>query len=458
MFTNINKIRFKKIILLIGDMFFLYFSLFLTLLLRFKNNYTYELLKEHIYNFSILYIFWIIMIFSFRLYEANKPITKTTTLAINILNFSIINFFISVLYFYIKPNVVITPKTVLIINIFVFAAIFYIWRILINKIIYKGSKSKNCLLITNNTELIKDVAKNLELELNVKTYVNPSDEINNSEIEKIQLNNINYYIKQNNIQTIIIDDALLESKRTADQLFECIKLRLEIIKASDFYEKFLGKVSISNINQLWFISNLNENAKYFSDFIKNVLDKILSIIFIIISILLSPFIILLIKIDSRGPVLFRQIRTGKNNKKFMAMKFRTMNIDAEKDGPQWSKNNDPRVTKIGNFLRISRLDEIPQFINILKGEMSLIGPRPERPEFVKELREKIDFYDQRLLVKPGLTGWAQINYPYGSSVEDAYEKLQYDLYYVKNRSLILDLSIILKTIHTITKKLIGKEL
>ncbi len=166
-----------------------------------------------------------------------------------------------------------------------------------------------------------------------------------------------------------------------------------------------------------------------------------------------PFIILAIKIDSPGPFLFKQIRVGKNGKDFLAMKFRTMRQDAEKNGPQWALKDDPRVTRIGKFLRKFRIDEIPQLINVLKGEMSLIGPRPERPEFVSQLKKQIPFYEERLLVKPGLTGWAQVMGPaYGGSEKESLEKLQYDLFYIKNRSLGLDLSIALKTIKTILSR------
>lgn len=458
MLTNINKIRVKKVLFLVGDILFLYFSLFLTLIIRFNNNYSNELYKEHILEFSIIYFLWIVMIFSFRFYETNKPLYKKTDLIVNIFNFSTINLLISVFYFYIRSNIFITPKTILIINIALFGILFYIWRTLGNRFLYHGEKIKKCLVITNRKNLIKTIKENQELEFSIKAYLNPNNEINDSDFEKIQFNHINYYIKQNNIQTILIDDDLLISSKIVSHLFGCIKLKLEIIKASDFYEKFIGKVSISNINELWFVSNLNEGKKHLFDLVKNILDKLFSVIFLVISILFVPFIVIAIKLDSKGPVLFKQVRTGKNNRNFLAMKFRTMGTNAEKNGPQWSDTNDPRVTKIGKFLRLSRLDEIPQLINIFKGEMNLVGPRPERPEFIKDLRKEIPFYDQRLLVKPGLTGWAQINYPYGSTVEDAYKKLEYDLYYVKNRNFILDISIVLKTIHTISKKLIGREL
>jgi len=165
--------------------------------------------------------------------------------------------------------------------------------------------------------------------------------------------------------------------------------------------------------------------------------------------LFLPFIYAAVKLNSPGPFLFMQQRTGKSNRKFMAVKIRTMSKNAEHNGPQWAVKNDPRVTRSGRIMRKMRIDEIPQLINVLRGEMSFIGPRPERPEFIEKLEKKIPYYNERLLVKPGLTGWAQINFPYGASEKDALDKLQYDLYYIKNRSFILDLSIVLKTIKTV---------
>jgi exopolysaccharide biosynthesis polyprenyl glycosylphosphotransferase len=157
----------------------------------------------------------------------------------------------------------------------------------------------------------------------------------------------------------------------------------------------------------------------------------------------------LIKLDSRGPVLYRQDRVGLHGRVFTLLKFRTMRIDAEADGPRWATERDPRVTRIGAFLRASRIDELPQLINVLRGEMSLVGPRPERPYFVRQLVRIIPQYDERTLVLPGLTGWAQVNYRYGASVEDAQAKLAYDLYYLRNQSLLLDLHILAATVRVV---------
>jgi len=169
-----------------------------------------------------------------------------------------------------------------------------------------------------------------------------------------------------------------------------------------------------------------------------------------VGLILSPFVAIGIKLSSPGPILFVQKRVGKNGKVFLAMKFRTMYRGSETAGPQWTKKDDPRITPFGHFLRKIKLDEIPQLINILRGEMSYIGPRPEQPEFVADLIKEIPYYNERHLIKPGLTGWAQINFPEGSaSREDTLLKLQYDLYYIKNRSLLLDMGVILKTVNII---------
>jgi lipopolysaccharide/colanic/teichoic acid biosynthesis glycosyltransferase len=158
---------------------------------------------------------------------------------------------------------------------------------------------------------------------------------------------------------------------------------------------------------------------------------------------------ILIKLDSRGPVLYKQERVGKNGGSFTVMKFRSMRTDAEKAGPVWASEDDDRTTRIGKIIRKLRIDEIPQFWNILRGEMDFVGPRPERPHFVSQLAEEIPYYEQRHLIAPGLTGWAQIKYPYGASIEDARQKLQYDLYYIKNQSLMLDAIILFETVKII---------
>ncbi|HVF50817.1 MAG TPA: sugar transferase, partial [Pyrinomonadaceae bacterium] len=182
---------------------------------------------------------------------------------------------------------------------------------------------------------------------------------------------------------------------------------------------------------------------------RTLLHRGVALVGALISLPIALVTAILIKLESPGPALYKQERVGKNGRPFTSMKFRSMRMDAEKNGPVWSRTGDDRTTRVGRIIRKIRVDEIPQFWNILKGEMNFVGPRPERPHFVKQLAEEIPFYEQRHLIPPGLTGWAQIKYPYGASIADARQKLQYDLYYIKNQSLVLDAVILFETVKTI---------
>lgn len=217
---------------------------------------------------------------------------------------------------------------------------------------------------------------------------------------------------------------------------------------ADFCELYLNKIAIESINDEWLILSKGFDSIFLSKYsrLKRITDIFLAVIGLTISLPLLLIAAVMIKIDSKGSVFFSQTRTGKNGKPFTIYKLRTMRQDAEKDGAKWASQNDSRITPVGNFLRKTRIDEIPQMYNVLIGNMSFIGPRPERPEFDRELSKEIPYYMLRYLIKPGLTGWAQVNYGYGASVEDSKMKLKYDLYYIKNYSFFLDLRIIFKTI------------
>jgi len=258
------------------------------------------------------------------------------------------------------------------------------------------------------------------------------------------LKDLEKIIKEEKINTVVVRNDIYY--QMGKELYQLLIFGIDIFNLPTFWEKIARSIPISATEETWFLENLRGKQKGGYEIIKRGIDIFLSIFFGLISLIFYPLIILAIKLDSPGPVFYQQKRVGKNNKIFKIIKFRTMIAEAEKNGPQWAKENDSRITKVGKLLRRFHLDELPQLLNILKGEMSFIGPRPERPEFVEELVKKIPHYHLRHLIKPSLTGWAQINYPYGSSVEDAEKKLYYDLYYLKNRSLILDLEIFLKTL------------
>jgi sugar transferase (PEP-CTERM system associated) len=216
------------------------------------------------------------------------------------------------------------------------------------------------------------------------------------------------------------------------------------------YEEYTGKIAVENLRPSWLIFSSGFRKNTLVKFGKRILDVIMSAVGLVV---LSPLILLTalaVRLSSPGPVIYHQVRVGQNNRLFTIHKFRSMRADAEATtGAVWAQKNDMRITPIGRFMRKTRLDELPQLWNVLKGDMSVVGPRPERPEFVQSLTTQIPFYGQRHVVKPGLTGWAQVSYTYGASVEDALEKLQYDLFYIKHLNIPLDLFIIFKTIKTV---------
>jgi exopolysaccharide biosynthesis polyprenyl glycosylphosphotransferase len=222
----------------------------------------------------------------------------------------------------------------------------------------------------------------------------------------------------------------------------------------DLYERLYHSTPILHIDNSWALGAMQEMPVFgiLPAAIRRLMDVVLGLAGLIVFLLVLPVVALAIRLDSPGTIFYRQIRCGRAGKPFSIIKFRTMYSDAEQDGrPRWATQNDDRITRVGRFLRKTRLDEVPQVINVLRGEMSVIGPRPERPEFVKELQQAIPFYRTRLIVKPGLTGWAQIYYPYGNTVEDALNKLQYDFYYLRHWSVWLDLYILFQTIAVMLK-------
>jgi sugar transferase (PEP-CTERM system associated) len=224
---------------------------------------------------------------------------------------------------------------------------------------------------------------------------------------------------------------------------------VSIEEGASFYERLTGRVSLDMIRPSWLIFSGRGRQARIAGLFRDVMHRLVALIGGLLSLPIALITMILIKIESPGPVLYKQERLGKNGKPFTIMKFRSMRMDAEKEGPVWAISGDDRATRIGRVIRKIRVDEIPQFWNILRGEMNFVGPRPERPHFVSQLAQEIPYYEQRHLIAPGLTGWAQIKYPYGASIEDARQKLQYDLYYIKNQSLVLDAIILFETIKII---------
>lgn len=234
-----------------------------------------------------------------------------------------------------------------------------------------------------------------------------------------------------------------------DSLLLCKKEGFPIVQYLSFLEREIRRVDIRRVEVGWLLYSSGFYFGLLDNTLKRLLDIVASLFMLI---LFAPFLAaaaIAIKLDDRGPVLYSQERVTRNERSFRIYKMRTMRTDAEAAGAVWAAARDPRITRVGNFLRQSRIDEMPQLFNVLRGDMSLVGPRPERPKFIEELAEKLPMYHERHMVKAGLTGWAQINYPYGASLDDARSKLSYDLYYVKNFSVLFDMLILLQTLRVV---------
>jgi len=258
-------------------------------------------------------------------------------------------------------------------------------------------------------------------------------------------------VRELEVEEIVV--ALTERRAGSMPLRELLDCKLQGVKVYDInshFEKRLGQMRIEYLQASWLIFGDGFNQGWWRTAVKRGFDIVFSSLLILLASPIMLLAALTIRLDSRGPVLYRQDRVGLENRPFEVVKFRSMRADAEKDGKAvWATRNDSRITRMGKFIRLTRIDELPQLLSVLKGDMSLVGPRPERSPFVEQLTQQIPFYAVRHSVKPGVTGWAQVSYQYGSTVEDSQAKLQYDLYYVKNHSLWMDLHILARTVHVV---------
>ncbi|OHB17222.1 MAG: hypothetical protein A2913_00195 [Parcubacteria group bacterium RIFCSPLOWO2_01_FULL_40_65] len=444
----------KRFFLFLGDILILYSSLYITLLIRYGTDFNQQI-SIHLIPFSFLFIFWIIIFYIAGLYELN--FAKNSPEFYSSLYTSIaISAAISVLFFYIIPDIQIAPRRNLLIYIGVFFGLISLWRWLYNKVL--GKTFKNNTIIVGFNQLAYDLAKflnrNPQYGYSLKYALDISQQaafsFQNVDFRQVRgAKDIEKIIEHEHINTIILSPESYRLPDIIDVFYKAGKRNIQFVNLASAYEKIIKKVPLEAINQLWFLENISRGEKKLYELLKNTLDISLAIIGGIIVMILFPFIALAIKFESKGPIFYKQIRVGQGGKTFQVIKFRTMVENAEQNGAVWAQKNDPRVTKLGRFLRKTRLDELPQVWSILKGEMSVVGPRAERPEFVEKLKKEIPFYEERLLVRPGLSGWAQINYGKDLNHNDTKEKLQYDLYYIKNRSFTVDLAVILKTIKTV---------
>jgi exopolysaccharide biosynthesis polyprenyl glycosylphosphotransferase len=382
-----------------------------------------------------LLIFYIAGLYDLRRLRNGIEFLKTLTICL------VINALIAVLFFYFIPAFGIAPKTNLFIFFVVFAIVEILWRRAFNYAT-RGGEAPNRAILVGDGEIAEDIM-NVTLENPQLGYA-----IAERIPEKLAAGNprlLQAAVHDLHANIVAVPRYLKREEKLLPVLYALFGAGATVIDLAAFYERVLQKVPLGDLEETWFLENI-EGAGHYYDPLKQAAEFIFALFIGIVLLPVEALIALFVTLTSRGPVIYRQERTGKNSGSFMLYKFRTMRNDAEKHGAQWSSgSSDARVTPFGKFLRASHLDELPQLWNIVRGDISFVGPRPERPEFVVKLKEQIPYYEIRLLVKPGLTGWAQINHPADRDLSDVREKLQYDIYYLKNRSPILDIAIILRT-------------
>ncbi|MBI2609645.1 exopolysaccharide biosynthesis polyprenyl glycosylphosphotransferase [Candidatus Giovannonibacteria bacterium] len=455
----IEALKKHSIVLIIGDVAVFALGLFLTLVIRYlKFPPTWERLNEHLLPFSFVFILWILIYYIAGLYSREIILRKSDLLA-TLIKAQISGGVVGALFFYLLPFFEISPRVNLFLNLFITFILVGLWRFFARYFFHP--KKESILIIAAGPE-VAEFSK--EIEMHPSYSIAVAAKLRPEEFESQFSNNaasFMEFLKTNKISLVAADFSAILSPKGASLLYHSLEKNLRLTDFKELYENIFQKVPISLLKEDWFLKNITGRGKNSYLVLKRILDIVIALILLVPAAILSPFIFLAIffaslgDIPSRrvkrarpgdGIIFFSQKRVGERGGVFDFIKFRSYSLGAEKMAHTKDVPNDSRNYAVGKLLRKLYLDELPQLLNVLKGEMSLVGPRPERPEYVEELKKKIPYYEMRLLIPPGITGWAQINMKNDASVEDAPEKILYDLYYMKNMSLWLDLRILLKTI------------
>jgi exopolysaccharide biosynthesis polyprenyl glycosylphosphotransferase len=426
------KLRNNRValILLLGDLLLFVVALWVTLLVRYSQLPTGELFANHLSAFAIILLAWVVVFFIFDLYRRPTSIFKRELPRI-IASAQVINTIIAIIFFYYVPSVGIAPRVNLFIYLFISFVFIVVWRRYLGHYFYRGRQERVILL--GESEELSELKNELLASADYNVVVRQESTPDNLGIVKHAI--------------VVFDPEDLALSSSLAKIYQLIFAGATLVTFQDMYETIFQRVPVSAINERWVFNNISTAKSVFYDALKRVIDIAVALPLFIISLVVYPFAFLGIKLSSPGPIFSHQTRVGQNNNPVRLIKFRTMSN--ANDGGKWGSDNTNRVTKFGAFLRKTRIDELPQLWNVLRGDVSLIGPRPEFPDPVKHYAEAMPYYNVRHLIKPGLSGWAQIygDHPHhGTDVDKTKNKLSYDLYYVKHRSIWLDISIGLKTL------------
>ena len=435
----------EPFILFAGDIFILVFSLWAVLVIRYFEIPSWETWVNHIQPFAIIFIFWLLIFYIAGLYEKHTLILKKSLPNI-LLNTQVINSIGAIIFFYFIPYFDITPKTILFIYLLVSLVLILIWRLKIFS--YFGLKIKQNAILIGSGEEMKEL----------RHEVNNNNRYDFQFIQSIDLDNYNpadfkedvvKSVYENNISIIVVDIKNQNAANIIPSLYNLIFAKVQFLDKYKVYESIFDRIPLSIIGYNWFLENISSKNRISYDILKRIMDIIISLIVGVFSLVIYPLVFFAIKLEDGGSVFISQERVGKNNRLIRNYKFRSMT----RNEVDINITSDNKVTRVGKFLRKSRIDELPQIWSVLKGDVSLIGPRPELPSGVNRYTEEIPYYNIRHIIKPGLSGWAQIyhdNHPHHSAdVDETKNKLSYDLYYIKNRSIFLDIKITLKTLKII---------
>jgi len=423
-------------IIVLGDFLAFWVSFFLILLVRFWGPEYWTTFALHLIPFTILYFTWAFSFFLFGLYDifSIKPtIPHLSRFGIALL----FSFVIGIFLFYFAPIFGITPKTNLLFQVLGFGIFSLVLRRSIY-VLFSKQITRPVVLVGDNpyiTTLKETINQNPQLGLVIASHTGDA----HTALREYNEVAHTIFIIEQSIDTL--------SKEDITRLY---KNKTEVIDVAEAYERYLYKIPVEYISQAWILEHINTTRDIFNTFIGRIIDIIVALTVLALTLPLTLTASLCIYLSDRGPIFYSQTRVGQHGKIFRLYKLRSMTLDAEKNGAVWSTGaHDTRVTRIGAFLRKTHIDEIPQMINIITGDLALIGPRPERPEFVERLEQTIPHYELRHIIRPGFTGWAQIKYRYARTIDDSKEKYEYDLYYIKNRNVFLDFGILLRTIQII---------
>ncbi len=438
--------RYAATLLFLGDIVIFFASLWLTLLIRYGTVPNGDLLRDHLFWFSVLFVLWLLVFYMAGLYGKRVLLFKSSLFAV-ILQTQIANIIFAALFFFFFPNIGIAPKTNLVLYLIISLALILLWRLYLFPRMTKPASRERAALIGSGPE-----AKELAAEVNGNPRYHLAFSILAAPEElQADFDGFKQRLKDEGVTLLVVDAERDAMRPLLPKLYELAFVRpgYPFLDFHEVYEEVFDRVPLSLLEYDWFLKNLSGNGEAFYLAAKRVIDIVGGLAMGLVAVIATPFIALLMRLEGPGPVFITQERIGRYGVPVHAYKFRSM---THSDAGKWKGEGENRVTKVGAFLRLTSLDEFPQFVNVLKGDISLIGPRNDIRDLGLRLGEAVPYYQMRYIVQPGITGWAQINQKYEpgnispQSIEETKVRLAYDFYYIKNRSLSLDIVIALKTV------------